>query len=173
MIWETLSLTPSFAFSIYSTKSRSDHKNCWFQMNFVWVEPWSFRACHGQFAGSPPSSSSSGSSATMPWGSTSPSPSSRWSRILTQGGQQDDLNQIVSRWATAQAPRCGLCKTILQYLGVPRIELWSLVLSSTAMSSSRCLLPFAEETLTQELRCLGGDWPKCMVRRRCLDTGFD
>ena len=139
-------------------------------MNFVWVEPWSFRAYHGQFAGSPPSSSSSGSSATTPWGSTSPSPSSRWSRILTQGGHPDDLNQTVSRWATAQAPRCGLCKTILQYLGVPRIELWSLVLSSTAMSSSRCILP--QEAATSKTQVPGGRMAEMYGTKKVLGYRF-
>ena len=137
--FERLSL--GFAFStswMYWTKSGSRLSD--FRCSLF--EPWSFRAYHGQFVGSRPSSSSWDSSATMPWGLTSPSPSSRWS------GLQDDLNQIISRWAIAQAPRCGRCKTILQFLGAPRIELWSLVLSSTAMSSSRCLLPFDEETLT-------------------------
>ena len=43
---------------------------------------WNSKACHGQFVGNPRCWSSWDWSATMPWGSISPSPSSRWKQSL-------------------------------------------------------------------------------------------
>ena len=92
---------------------------------------WNSKACHGQFVGNPRCWSSSGWSATTPWGSTSPSPSSRWTQSLKKS------EKIASRWARARRPHFGLCTTIPQYLGTPRTGLSSCPLSSTATSPSR------------------------------------
>ena len=94
---------------------------------------WNSKACHGRFVGNPRYWSSWDWSATTPWGSISPSPSSRWKQSL----KKITLKKIASRWARARRPHFGLCTTIPQYLGTPRTGLSSCPLSSTATSPSR------------------------------------
>ena len=134
-------------------------------MIWVFLERWTFQACHGRFVGNPRSSSSSGSSATMPWGSTSPLPSSRWtSGWLESIDCSDDyrkhsdvavarlLSDILGIWGSRLGPVCFL--------------LWL------------CRLPgFLCQLLTKEWinfkqRCPGVGWPRCTEQKRFLDTGL-
>ena len=88
-----------------------------------------------------------------------------------QGGQDGtQIHQSVSRWVRAPPLRCGLCKIILQYLGTLRIELWSWVLSSTAMSSSR--FPIAGKAVTSKTQVPGGRMAEMYGTKKVLGYRF-
>ena len=129
---------------------------------------WNSKACHGQFVGNPRCWSSSGWSATTPWGSTSPSPSSRWTQSLGKITWKKYLQMSESK-TTPLWP-------LHNYSPISwNTEDRALVLSAffygyIAFQVLHCL--FLENFLDILLRCRAVEWPRSMGLRKCLAIGL-
>ena len=124
---------------------------------------WNSKACHGQFVGNPRCWSSSGWSATTPWGSTSPLPSSRWLRCHLN---PSDCFKMSESTSTPMWP-------LQSYSPISwGPEDRALILGAFFYGYVVFQVAAVDEKALTKIRCLGVEWPRCTEQRRCLDTGL-
>ena len=127
---------------------------------------WNSKACHGRFVGNPRYWSSWDWSATTPWGSTSPSPSSRWTQSLGKNHLKKCLQMSESK-TTPLWP-------LHNYSPISwNTEDRALVLSAFFYGYIAFQVPsFPINFLDIFPRCRAVEWPRSMGLRKCLAIGL-